>query len=172
MRNTRPYKSPNAAMFWSLVLPGFGQLYNKDYFAAIILLILEFTINLNAHLNLVLVNSFKGDLITAHQSADYSWGLFYPSLYGFALWQAYNSAKVNNMRLEGKAPEKRTYLTGFILGIVIGMDFGLFWHDSHIIKRLPLLDYPVFNGIALGLLLGLLIHLLEMGVYRKSRAKP
>lgn len=72
MRSSRPYKSPNAAMLWSLVLPGFGQLYNKNYFIGIILLVLEFLINLKSHLNLVLVNTFNGDLLDAHESANYS----------------------------------------------------------------------------------------------------
>ena len=109
MRSSRPYKSPIAAMFWSVVLPGFGQLYNKDYFIGILLLVLEFLINLKSHLNLVLVNTFKGDLLHAHQSVNYSWGLFYPSIYCFAIWHAYNSANTNNNKLEGKHVENRTY---------------------------------------------------------------
>ncbi|PGV53344.1 DUF5683 domain-containing protein [Bacillus sp. AFS037270] len=171
MRSSRPYKSPNAAMLWSLVLPGFGQLYNKDYFIGIILLVLEFLINLKSHLNLVLVNTFNGDLLHAHESANYSWGLFYPSLYGFAIWHAYNSAKANNNKLEGKTVEKRTYFSGFFIGLVIGMDFGLFWHDGSLIKTFPFLDYPVFNGVLFGLLLGLIGNVLEKELYRKSQKK-
>ena len=171
MRSSRPYKSPLAAMFWSVVLPGFGQLYNKDYFIGIVLLVLEFLINLNSHLNLVLVNTFKGDLLQAHQSMDYGWGLFYPSIYGFAIWQAFNSAKANNHKLEGKAVVERTYLSGFFLGLVIGMDFGLFWHDSSVIKMVPILDYPVFNGVLVGLVLGIIGNLAEKKLYRNSRMK-
>ncbi|MEH7414354.1 hypothetical protein V7266_03555 [Neobacillus drentensis] len=170
MRSSRPYKSPRAALVWSLVLPGFGQLYNKDYFVGSLLLVLEFLINLKSHLNLVLVSTFNGDILQAHQAVNYGWGLFYPSIYGFALWQAYNSAKANNHKLEGKTVEKRTYYTGFFIGLVIGIDFGLFWHDVHLIKTVPLLDYPVFNGVLVGMLLGLLGHLLEKK-YRKTRVK-
>ena len=166
MRSSRPYKSPNAAMLWSLVLPGFGQLYNKDYFIGTILLVLEFLINFNSHLNLVLVSTFNGDIRNAHQWVNYSWGLFYPSIYGFAFWQAYNSAKAHNNRADGKL-EKRTYFTGFFIGLVIGMDFGLIWHDSNLMKTFALLDYPVFNGVLLGLLLGLLAHFVEIKLYRK-----
>ncbi|MED4224262.1 hypothetical protein [Neobacillus cucumis] len=43
MRSSRPHKSPLAAMFWSVVLLGFGQLYNLDYFIGIVLLVLEFS---------------------------------------------------------------------------------------------------------------------------------
>ncbi|MEH7116839.1 DUF5683 domain-containing protein [Neobacillus vireti] len=168
MRSSRPYKSPNAAMCWSVVLPGFGQLYNRDYFIGIVLLGLEFLINLKSNLNLVLVNTFNRDLLSAHQSIDYSWGLFYPSLYGFAIWHAYNSAKANNNKLEGKTVERRTYFSGFFLGLVIGMDFGLFWHDGSLIKAITFLDYPVFNGVLFGLLFGFIGNLLDKRVYRKS----
>ncbi|MDR4949917.1 hypothetical protein [Neobacillus cucumis] len=171
MRSNRPYKSRYAAMFWSVVLPGFGQFYNRDYFIGIMLLMLEFIINLKSHLNLVLVNTFNGDLQLAHQSVNYSWGLFYPSIYGFAIWQAFNSAKANNNKLEGKGVEKRTYLSGFFLGLVVGMDFGLFWHDSNLIKIIHLLDYPVFNGVLFGLILGLIGNLLEQKIYRKHKRK-
>ncbi|MBO0961008.1 hypothetical protein J1P26_15005 [Neobacillus sp. MM2021_6] len=166
MRSSRPYKSPNAAMLWSLVLPGFGQLYNKDYFMGITLLGLEFLINLKSNLNLVLVNSFKGDILAAHQPVNYSWALFYPSVYGFAMWQAFNTARVNNHKLTGNEVERRTYLTGFFIGLVIGMDFGLFWHDCRYIKMLPFLDYPVFNGIVFGVVLGLVGHFIEKRHYR------
>ncbi|WP_160725754.1 hypothetical protein [Bacillus sp. USDA818B3_A] len=167
MRSSRPYKSPIAAMLWSLVLPGFGQLYNKDYLIGIILLGLEFLINLNSHLNIVLVSTFNGDIHGAHQSVNYSWGLFYPSIYGFAIWHAYNSARSNNNRLEGKAVENRTYLSGFFIGLVIGMDFGLVWHDSTFIKPVPFLDYPVFNGLLFGLIVGITGYLMEKKLYRK-----
>lgn len=52
MRQSRQYKSPYAALFWSCVLPGFGQFYNKDYIVGAVLIVLEFLINLNSNLNL------------------------------------------------------------------------------------------------------------------------
>ncbi|PLS01505.1 DUF5683 domain-containing protein [Neobacillus cucumis] len=171
MRSSRPYKSPNAAMFWSVVMPGFGQIYNRDYFIGMVLLGLEFLINLNSHLNLVLFTTFQGDLLRAHDSVNYSWGLFYPSIYGFAIWQAYNSAKANNNKLEGKSVEKRTFFSGFFIGLVIGMDFGLFWHDGSLLKTIPLLDYPVFNGVLFGLVFGFLGNLAENKWYRRWTRK-
>jgi hypothetical protein len=172
MRQSRQYQSPCAAMVWSMVLPGFGQLYNRDFLIGAVLLILEFTVNLNSNLNLVLLHSFSGQLHSAHQVIDYRWGLFYPSIYGYSSWQAFNSAKVNNIRLSGKEGKKRTYLTGFFIGLVLGMDFGLFWHDSKLLigsSVMRFLDYPVFGGIILGLLFGVIGHLLENGVYRRQR---
>ncbi|MFZ7942476.1 hypothetical protein [Neobacillus sp. 19] len=169
MRSSRPYKSPYAAMLWSLVLPGFGQLYNREYLIGIALLVLEFLINLKSNLNLVLLDAFDGDLHSSQQLIDYSWGLFYPSLYAFAMWQAYNAAIVNNNKLEGKAVEKRTYLSGFFIGLAIGMDLGLFLHDSPFMKVSTFLDNPVLNGIMFGMLCGIMAHLVENKYYRKKQ---
>ncbi|WP_413305666.1 hypothetical protein AA0X95_04155 [Bacillus sp. 1P10SD] len=174
MRQSRQYRSPYAAMLWSLVLPGFGQMYNKDYIVGFVLMVWEILVNVKSHLNITLLNTFNGDLRAAHQIIDYQWGLFYPSIYCFALWQAFNSAVVNNNRLAGVEGEKRTYFSGFFLGMVVGMDFGLFWHNAHIFNHFAaakVWDYPVFNGIILGLFLGLLGHQLENKVYRKYKRK-
>lgn len=173
MRQSRQYKSPYAALFWSCVLPGFGQFYNKDYIVGAVLIVLEFFINLNSNLNLSLIGSFKGDIHLAHQAIDYRWALFYPSLYGYGIWQAFNAAKANNDKMLGNDANQRTYLSGFFLGLVLGMDFGLFWHDSSFITHfrfIRLLDFPVFNGLTLGLMVGILGHIMENMFYRKHKA--
>jgi len=38
-------------LFWSIALPGFGQILNKKYAKGILFILLEFTINLQANLN-------------------------------------------------------------------------------------------------------------------------
>lgn len=173
MRQSRQYKSPWAAMLWSVVLPGLGQLYNKDYLIGFLLIVLEFLVNMKSKLNIALIYSFNGDLNAAHHAVDYSWALFYPSIYGYALWQAFNAAKANNGKLDGREGERRTYFSGFFIGLVIGMDFGLFWHDSRFIvdhSVIRLLDFPLYNGIFLGGLLGIIGHIMENKVYRKYKA--
>lgn len=172
MRQSRQYKSPYAAMLWSCVLPGFGQFYNKDYMIGAVLIGLEFLVNLNSNLNLSLIDSFIGDANSAHHVIDYRWALFYPSLYGYAIWQAFNAAIANNNKMIGKDADQRTYLSGFFLGMVLGMDFGLFWHDSSFITDhtvIRLLDFPVFNGLAFGVLIGIFGHIMENKVYRKQK---
>ncbi|MEH6956373.1 hypothetical protein [Neobacillus drentensis] len=109
----------------------------------------------------------------AHQAIDYRWALFYPSLYGYGIWQAFNAAKANNDKMLGNDAGQRTYLSGFFLGLVLGMDFGLFWHDSSFITHfsfIRLLDFPVFNGLTLGLMVGILGHIMENLFYRKYKA--
>ncbi|NHC42835.1 hypothetical protein G6549_23330 [Bacillus sp. MM2020_1] len=72
----------------------------------------------------------------AHQAIDYRWALFYPSLYGYAIWLAFNSAIANNNKMAGKDVDQRTYLSGFFIGMVLGMDFGLSLALSDIIRLL------------------------------------
>lgn len=172
MRQRHDYKSPYAAAVWSVVLPGFGQFYNKDYLLGFVLIALEFLINLYSNLNLALVHSFNGNFSLAHSVIDYNWGLFYPSLYAFSIWQAFNVAKAHNDRFLNSVLKKRTYLTGFFIGMVVGMNCGLFWHESALFKKfrvLSILDMPVFNGLIFGLLLGVLGNYLENTIYRKKR---
>jgi hypothetical protein len=172
MRQRTEYKSPYAAAVWSMVLPGFGQFYNKDYIIGFVLIGFEFLINLYSHLNLALVYSFKGDFALAHSVIDFSWGMFYPSLYAFSIWQAFNSAKAHNDRFLDNVPKRRTHLTGFFIGLVVGMDCGLVWHDFVFLNQfrvLSILDMPVFSGIFFGLLLGMLGNFLEKTIYRQKR---
>jgi hypothetical protein len=172
MRQQREYKSPYAAAVWSMVLPGFGQFYNKDYIIGFVLLGVEFLLNLNSNLNLALVYSFTGDFARAHSVIDYRWGMFYPSLYAFSIWQAFNAAKAHNDRFLDHVLKKRTHLTGFFIGMVVGMNFGLFWHDFMFLnqfKMLSILNMPVFSGLFFGLVLGMLGNFLEKKIYRQKR---
>jgi hypothetical protein len=173
MRRKTEYKSPYAAAVWSMVLPGFGQLYNKDYIIGFVLIGFEFLINLYSNLNLALVYSFTGDFTRAHSVIDYRWGMFYPSLYAFSIWQAFNAAKTHNARALDMMMKRRTYYTGFFIGLVVGMDLGLFWHDFPYLKQfkvLSILNLPVFSGLIYGLLLGFLGNYLEKTIYRKKKA--
>jgi hypothetical protein len=173
MRRKTEYKSPYAAAVWSMVLPGFGQLYNKDYIIGFVLLGFEFLINIYSNLNLALVYSFTGDFARAHSVIDYSWGMFYPSLYAFSIWQAFNAAKANNARTLDRMVKLRSYYTGFFIGLVVGMDLGLFWHDFPYLNKfkvLSILNLPVFSGLTFGLLLAFLGNYLEKTIYRKKKA--
>lgn len=79
-------------LFWSIALPGFGQLLNGKYTKGIVLISLEFLINVQAHFNEVIISSFHGDIHSAINQANYQWLMFYPCLYFFAAWDAYKDA--------------------------------------------------------------------------------
>jgi hypothetical protein len=74
---------------WSIAIPGFGQLLNGRYLKGVILIILEFTINIKANINTIIVSSFLGQTELAVQQANYQWLMFYPCVYLFSIWDAY-----------------------------------------------------------------------------------
>jgi hypothetical protein len=76
-------------MLWSIALPGFGQLLNGKYVKGLILLALEFIINLKSHLNQIIIASFQGDIPIAIRLTDFQWLMFYPCVYMFAIYDAY-----------------------------------------------------------------------------------
>lgn len=77
-------------LLWSIALPGFGQLLNRRYVKGIILVGLEFLVNVKGNINQVIVLSFQGMIQEAINQADYLWLMFYPCLYFFAIWDAFN----------------------------------------------------------------------------------
>ncbi|CAM4100329.1 hypothetical protein [Lederbergia lenta] len=79
-------------LFWSIALPGFGQLLNGKYIKGIVFISLEFLINVQAHFNEVIISSFHGDVNHAINQADFQWLMFYPCLYFFAMWDAFKDA--------------------------------------------------------------------------------
>ncbi len=79
-------------MFWSIAVPGFGQLLNGKYLKGIVLIVLEFLVNVMGNFNAVIIASFHGDIERAISQADFKWLMFYPCLYFFAMWDAYKDA--------------------------------------------------------------------------------
>ena len=84
--------TPKEALFWSIALPGFGQLLNGKLIKGIVFIALEFLVNVQANFNEIIKLSFQGEIETAILHADYQWLMFYPCLYFFAMWDAYRDA--------------------------------------------------------------------------------
>ena len=134
-------------LLWSIALPGFGQLLNGKYIKGITLILLEFIVNTKAHLNLIILYSFKGQIVRSIEATDYPWLMFYPCLYMFGMWDAYK---------DGGHTTPYAYLPsamGAFLGTVgiiysadlklFGILFGPVW--------LPMLF--AFLGIAIGIVI-------------------
>lgn len=79
-------------LFWSIALPGFGQLLNKQYIKGFIFIFLEFLVNTQANFNEAIRLSFLGRTEEAFQVIHYGWLMFYPCLYFFAMYDAYKEA--------------------------------------------------------------------------------
>ena len=90
MRNTR---GGLENLLWSIGLPGFGQLLNGKYFKGIILILLEFLINVKANINTIIILSFYGQTELAVQQTNYQWLMFYPCVYIFGIWDAYRDGQ-------------------------------------------------------------------------------
>ncbi|MBP1990021.1 hypothetical protein [Paenibacillus eucommiae] len=76
-------------ILWSIALPGFGQILNGHVVKGLLLIVLEFMVNLKSNLNLVIIASFKGEIQNAINLTDYHWLMFYPCIYMFGIWDAY-----------------------------------------------------------------------------------
>lgn len=85
-------RSPVDTLLWSIALPGFGQLLNGRLVKGIVLIVLEFLVNVFARLNLAIMFSFQGDIESAIRHVDFQWLMFYPCLYMFAMWDGFKDA--------------------------------------------------------------------------------
>ncbi|TYR81514.1 hypothetical protein FZC66_06645 [Priestia megaterium] len=81
------------ALLWSIALPGLAQLLNKKVAKGSMFLVFELLLNMNSHLNLAVLYSFQGKIQEAIDVTDYQWLMFYPSVYMFAMWDAYREVE-------------------------------------------------------------------------------
>ena len=80
------------ALFWSIALPGFGQLLNRRYIKGILFILLEFLVNSQSNFNEAIRLSFLGRTGEAAEIVNYQWLMFYPCLYFFAMWDAFKDS--------------------------------------------------------------------------------
>lgn len=150
-------RSPAIAMLWSLCIPGFGQLYNRDYINGLVLVALEFIINVKAKLNLAILLTFRGLIDTANQTADIQWLLFYPCVYSYSMWQAYNKA-AEIIQLDGDVKEncRRLRYSGHFIGAAMGGTLGIIYLEQ----------FGVILGGIVGMIAGAAAGCLAEKVYK------
>jgi hypothetical protein len=164
------YKSPFVAALWSIFIPGFGQFYVQDYIPGLVLVIFEVALNLLSNLNVAIYYSFTGNFNKAASVIDMEYGLFYPSVYVYNIWHAYNKAKADNAELEEQGVPRQQSInkhTGFLYGVGLGMFFGLIYRIGS--SSMTFLHSPVFNGILMGLIGGFVGWSIEMIYIRMSK---
>ncbi|RSK27764.1 hypothetical protein EJF36_13255 [Bacillus sp. HMF5848] len=86
--NIAQLRSPNAVMWWSAAMPGFGHIMICKYLRGFLLIIWEFIVNINAHLNLAIFYTFLGRYEEAIQVLDTNWILLYVPVYLFSIWDS------------------------------------------------------------------------------------
>lgn len=79
-------------LFWSVALPGFGQLLNGNFLKGLLFIVCEILINVQSHFNEIIRFSFNGDVQAAVDNTNYQWLMFYPCFYFYAMWDAFNEA--------------------------------------------------------------------------------
>ncbi|PZD96535.1 hypothetical protein DNH61_06945 [Paenibacillus sambharensis] len=89
-------KNPWVGMIWSVFSPGLGQLYGGSTVVGTFILAWWITICYKAVAVRSLLHSFLGNFHLVHEIVDWQWFLFLPSMYGFAVYQAYVSVTENN----------------------------------------------------------------------------
>ncbi|TMN22109.1 hypothetical protein [Lentibacillus cibarius] len=140
-------------LFWSIALPGFGQLLNGKYIKGIILIFLEFLVNVQGNFNKVIFLSFHGEIEKAIQQTDYHWLMFYPCLYFFAMWDAYKDAG------GGKKPYSFlpfVFSAYFVtVGLIFSSDFTIL---GILIGPVWLPILAVVPGVGIGFFLQLLMN--------------
>ncbi|GIN74936.1 hypothetical protein J14TS2_54110 [Bacillus sp. J14TS2] len=101
------FKSPAVALLWSAMMAGFGQFYNGQYIFGLLILVCEFIANVQSNLNISILHSFHLDHQMAPEIVDFQWGLLYPPIYVFSMWQAYNKAIIINCYSNTKKHQKK-----------------------------------------------------------------
>ncbi|HLQ95953.1 MAG TPA: hypothetical protein VK108_06175 [Pseudogracilibacillus sp.] len=143
-------------LLWSIALPGFGQLLNRKYVKGLLLIGLEFTVNVLGNLNQAIVLSFHGQIEEAIHQTNYLWFMFYPCLYFFAIWDAYKDA--------GGGQKPFAYLpfvfaAYFVtVGVALSPSLRIFGYLIGPVW-LPILSIPI------GLIIGMLVRWAVMKVY-------
>ena len=89
-------RNPWNAVMWSLLMPGLGQLYIHRILMTFFILIWWIVISYYSRLLPAIQYSFTGEISKAVSIIDMQWLLFVPSLYGFAIYDAYVNTVENN----------------------------------------------------------------------------
>jgi hypothetical protein len=138
-------------LLWSIALPGFGQILNGKYLKGVLLIGLEFLINVQSNLNQVIISSFYGQINETIIQTNYQWLMFYPCLYMFGIWDAYKDADGATTLYDSipfvfgayigtigviYSPSLFGGVWSGILGILIGIGIGLLIrHYLHIVRK-------------------------------------
>lgn len=93
-------RNPILSIVWSLFMPGLGQLYIHRIIGAFFIVIWTVIFFYYSHLLEAISLLFLSDIQKATKTLDSEWFLFFPSLYGFAIYDAYINTVENNKLVE------------------------------------------------------------------------
>lgn len=154
MMNIKKKNKKSEVLFWSIAFPGFGQLLNRKYVKGFILIALEFLINIKGKINIVIIQSFLGEMELAINQANYQWLMFYPCIYLFAIWDAYKDAAIGTEGTFTYIPFVFSAYTGTI-GVIYSSTFTMF---DQLIGPIFLPIISIVIGFIIGYILKIIIN--------------
>jgi hypothetical protein len=110
-----------AALF-SILMPGLGQVYNRQFVKGIIFLIIEHFDNTLGHINDAIHLDFNGFHREAINVTNFEYMLFYPGFYVYCIWDAWFFAKLGADKIKTAIP----FLFSGFLGCIASI------YSSHI----------------------------------------
>ncbi|WP_085993340.1 hypothetical protein [Oceanobacillus senegalensis] len=147
------------AILWSIALPGFAQLLNKKYVKGLLLVGLEFIINVMGNFNTIILLSFNFKVEEAITQTNYGWLMFYPCLYFFAMWDAYKDA--------GGGRDKPFAYLPFVFSAYF-VTIGVFYSPA--LKLFGHSIGPMYSGflfLPIGISIGAIIRWILIKIYTK-----
>lgn len=150
------------AIFWSIAFPGFGQFLNQKFLKGVFFVLLEFTINVQARLNLAIIPSFYGDGVAANDTVNYQWIMFYPCVYLFSMYDAYRDAGGEQVKYAFIPFAISAYIG--TIGVIYSRSVQLFDHIIGVIWS-PILFHLAGYGIGL-IIRAMILH------FTKHESKP
>ena len=131
----------NVAAFFSIIMPGFGQIYNGQFIKGIVFVIVEHFDNVYGKINEAIHLDFNGFHQKAIETTHFEGLLFYPGFFAYCIWDAWYFAKPNGDKTKTAIP--------FLIGGFIG-EIGAIFGDKLPIPTLTvglLMLIPMFCGM-------------------------
>ncbi|WP_394237454.1 hypothetical protein [Niallia oryzisoli] len=133
----------NISALFSMLMPGFGQIYNGQFLKGIIFVVIEHLDNIIGNINRAIQLDFNGFHQKALEVVVYDGMMFYPGFYVYAIWDAWYFAK--------KGADKTKTAIPFVIAGYLG-EMGAIYSS-----RLPVPTLTVGLLMIVPMLLGMFI---------------
>ena len=135
----------NIAAIFSMLMPGFGQIYNQQFLKGAFLLFVEHYDNVYGNINTAIHYDFNGFHQKALEVANFQYVLFYPGFYAYTVWDAWYHANPDIKKSKTKSA------IPFIIGGFLG-EFGAIFASRLAIPTLTvglMMIIPMIGGMIL-----------------------
>ncbi|MDQ0253944.1 TM2 domain-containing membrane protein YozV [Evansella vedderi] len=85
-------RNPTVVMWWAAAIPGYGHVMLSKYVKGFLLILWEFTVNINARFNTAIMYTFTGRIEEAIEVLNKQWILLYVPVYLYGIWDSRRTA--------------------------------------------------------------------------------